>query len=168
MPSVWRSNVYAKQSVPHTYEPRHEENETCLRKFPTRPDTSRPAQPQKLAGVLKFRLKNLEILYYLSREQQRRWSDCADLRLFFVRIWFKIHSIMARLVFSSRSFVSRLPSSLCSVRAWKIEVKPCIACRPKECLERFYMSMSPSFIFAAKCHFLISYRKSEKEKPKHI
>ena len=28
--------------------------------------------------VLKFRLKNLEILYYLSSEQQRRWSACAD------------------------------------------------------------------------------------------
>ena len=36
------------------------------------------AQPQKLARFLKFRLKNLEISYYLSSEQQRRWSDCAD------------------------------------------------------------------------------------------
>ena len=33
------------------YEPRH--NKTCLREFPTRPDTNRP---QKLARVLKFRL----------------------------------------------------------------------------------------------------------------
>ena len=36
------------------YEPRHDK--TRLRKFPTRPDTNRPAQPQKLARVLKFRL----------------------------------------------------------------------------------------------------------------
>ena len=35
-------------------EPRHDK--TCLREFPTRPDTNWPAQPQKLAGVLKFRL----------------------------------------------------------------------------------------------------------------
>ena len=50
----------------------------CLRESPTRPDINRPAQPQKLARVLKFRLQNLEILYYLSSEQQRRSSDCAD------------------------------------------------------------------------------------------
>ena len=30
------------------------------------------AQPQKLAKVLKFRLHNLDILYYLGSEQQRR------------------------------------------------------------------------------------------------
>ena len=35
------------------YEPQHEK--TCLREFPTRPDINRPAQPQKLARVLKFR-----------------------------------------------------------------------------------------------------------------
>ena len=58
------------------YEPRHDK--TCLREFPTRPDTNRPAQPQKIARVLKIWLKNLEILYYLSSEEQRRWSDCAD------------------------------------------------------------------------------------------
>ena len=37
-----------------TYEPRHDK--TCLREFPTRPDTNQPVQPQKLARVLKFRL----------------------------------------------------------------------------------------------------------------
>ena len=52
------------------YEPRHEK--MCLRESPTRLDTNRPAQPQKLARVLKFQLYNLEILYYLSSEQQRR------------------------------------------------------------------------------------------------
>ena len=36
------------------YEPRHEK--MCLRESPTRPDTNRPAQPQKLARVLKFRI----------------------------------------------------------------------------------------------------------------
>ena len=35
-------------------DPRHDI--TCLQEFPTRPDTNRPAQPQKLARVLKFRL----------------------------------------------------------------------------------------------------------------
>ena len=38
----------------HRYEPHHEK--TCLREFPTRLDTNRPEQPQKLARVLKFRL----------------------------------------------------------------------------------------------------------------
>ena len=37
-----------------TIEPRHDK--TCLREFPTRPDANRPAQPQKLARVLKFQL----------------------------------------------------------------------------------------------------------------
>ena len=31
------------------YEPRH--NKMCLREFPTRPDTNRPVQPQKLASL---------------------------------------------------------------------------------------------------------------------
>ena len=31
-------------------------DKTCLREFPTRPDINRPALPQKLARVLKFRL----------------------------------------------------------------------------------------------------------------
>ena len=48
-------------------------------------DSNRPAQLQKLARVLKFRLYQVEILYYPGCEQQRRWSDCmdaqADLRL---------------------------------------------------------------------------------------
>ena len=34
------------------YEPRHDK--MCLREFPTRPDTKRPAQQLKLARVLKF------------------------------------------------------------------------------------------------------------------
>ena len=50
------------------FDPRHDK--TCLRVFPTRPDTNRPARPQKLTRLLKFRLMNLDI-YYLSREQQR-------------------------------------------------------------------------------------------------
>ena len=36
------------------YEPRHEK--MCLRESPTRLDTNRPAQPKKLARVLKFQL----------------------------------------------------------------------------------------------------------------
>ena len=52
------------------YEPLHEK--TCLREFPTRSGSNWPAQLQKLARALKFWLYNLEILYYLSSEQQRR------------------------------------------------------------------------------------------------
>ena len=48
-------------------EPRHDK--TCLWEFPTRPDTNRPAQPQKLARVLKFWLKNLEINVILSKQR---------------------------------------------------------------------------------------------------
>ena len=59
-----------RSSVAFIIEPRHDK--TCLREFPTRPDTNRTAQPQKLARVLKLRLWNLEILYCLSSEQQRR------------------------------------------------------------------------------------------------
>ena len=57
-------------------EPRHEK--TCLREFPTRSDSNRPAQPQKLAWGLKFWIQKLETLHYLGSEQQRHWSDCAD------------------------------------------------------------------------------------------
>ena len=32
----------------------------------------------RLARVLKFRLKQVQVLYYPGSEQQRRWSDCAD------------------------------------------------------------------------------------------
>ena len=34
------------------YEPRHDK--MCLREFPTRPDTNRSAQPQKLAKVYRI------------------------------------------------------------------------------------------------------------------
>ena len=46
---------HKKTTTPYTflYEPRQEK--TCLREFLTRPDSNRPAQPQKLARVLKFR-----------------------------------------------------------------------------------------------------------------
>ena len=40
--------------VVRVFEPRHDKK--CLREFPTRSGTKRPAQPQKLATVLKCRL----------------------------------------------------------------------------------------------------------------
>ena len=49
--------------------------------FGTRVDSNRPVQPQKLARLLKFRIKKLEVLYYLGSQQQRRWSDCADAQI---------------------------------------------------------------------------------------
>ena len=77
------------QLVPFIYEPRHDK--TYFREFPTRPDTNRPAQLQKLAWGLKFWLQKLETIHYLGSEQQ--WS--ASL---FVRIWHKTRFLMARLI----------------------------------------------------------------------
>ena len=78
------------------------QNKTCLREFPTRPDTNRPAQPQKVTRVLKFRLQNLEIVYYLSNENKGADQTARMRRLicdFIVRIWHKIHFLMAWLTF---------------------------------------------------------------------
>ena len=58
------------------YEPRHEK--TYLWESPTRQDTNRPAQLQRPARILKFRIYKLEVSFCLGSEQQRRWSDCAD------------------------------------------------------------------------------------------
>ena len=65
----------------------------CLREFPTRPEANRPAQPQTLARVLKFRLQNLEIDIILSKQRKTkaliRWRGSApllfayDIRLIF-------------------------------------------------------------------------------------
>ena len=38
--------------------------------FPTRSDTNRVAQPQKIARGLKFRIKKVEGLYYLCGENK--------------------------------------------------------------------------------------------------
>ena len=46
--------------------------------FATRQDTNWPAQLQRPARILKFRIYKLEVSFWLSREQQRCWSDCAD------------------------------------------------------------------------------------------
>ena len=53
---LYRESLHLKSgsSSINVYDPRHDK--TCLREFPTTPDTNRPAQPQKLARVLKFRL----------------------------------------------------------------------------------------------------------------
>ena len=46
--------------------------------FPTRWDSNQPAQLQKLARGLKFRIQKLEVLYYQGSKQQKCWSDrCA-------------------------------------------------------------------------------------------
>ena len=46
--------------------------------FATRQDTNWPAQLQRPARILKFRIYKLEVSFCLGSEQQRRWSDCAD------------------------------------------------------------------------------------------
>ena len=55
--------------------------------FPTRPDTNRAEQQQDMARDLKFRIKEVEGLYYLSSENkgadQLRGYREADLRLCF-------------------------------------------------------------------------------------
>ena len=52
--------------------------ENLSSRFSTRVDTNLPAQLQKLARGLKFRIQKLEVLCFLSSEQQRCWSDCAN------------------------------------------------------------------------------------------
>ena len=67
-----------------SYEPRHEK--TCLRGF--RPGKTQIGLCKKLCRGLKFWIQQLQLLYYLGSEQQKRWSDCADCA-FVVRIWHK-------------------------------------------------------------------------------
>ena len=66
-------------------EPRSEK--TGLRGFPTKSDTNRAVQPQKMARGLKFRIKVEEELYYPYSEtkgaDQLRGYREADLRLCF-------------------------------------------------------------------------------------
>ena len=46
--------------------------------FATRYDTNWSPLLQRLARGLNFSIYKQEVLYYLSSEQQRRWSDCAE------------------------------------------------------------------------------------------
>ena len=76
-------------------------------KFPTRPDTNRAVQPQKMAIGLKFRIKNVEGLYYLCSENkgadQLRGYREADLGLCF--------RICKKPVFSQRGSMELLSDS---------------------------------------------------------
>ena len=51
---TYKENLMQGNDQVILYEPRHEK--MCLRESPTRPDTNWPAQLQRLARVLKFRL----------------------------------------------------------------------------------------------------------------
>ena len=68
-----------------------------LRGFSTRSDSNQPAQLLKLAWIFKLCIYQAHISNYLSSEQQRCWSDCADAQAdlhictFFVRIWHRTH-----------------------------------------------------------------------------
>ena len=68
-----------------TFEPRSEKKRSSG--FPTRPDTNRAVQSQKMARGLKFRIQEEEGLYYLCSENkgadQLRGYREADLRLCF-------------------------------------------------------------------------------------
>ena len=50
----------------------------CLRESPTMQDTNWPAQLQRPARILKFRIYKPDVAFCFGSEQQRRWSDCAD------------------------------------------------------------------------------------------
>ena len=67
------------------YEPRCEKNRSSG--FPTKSDTNRAVQPQKMARGLKFRIEVVEGLYYPFSENkgadQLRGYREADLRLCF-------------------------------------------------------------------------------------
>ena len=77
-PKAFTLQNWSAQDTHPCFNMSHDTTKRVFGSLRPMPDTNRPAQPQKLARVLKFQLKNLEILYYLSSEQQRRWSDCAD------------------------------------------------------------------------------------------
>ena len=68
-----------------SHEPRCEENRSSG--FPTRSDTNRAVQSQKMARDLKFRIKEVGELYYLHSENKGADQLCghrtADLRLCF-------------------------------------------------------------------------------------
>ena len=95
------------------YEPRHEN--MCLRESPTRQDTNWPAQLQRPARILKFRLYELEVSFCPGSEQQRCWSDCADaqadLRLCCSHMA-KTGFLMARLIYFDCSWRKVLTSRL--------------------------------------------------------
>ena len=67
---------FSTQIYTFVFELRHEK--MCLRRSPTRLDTNWPAQQQRPARILKFRIYKLVVSFCLGSEQQRRWTDCAD------------------------------------------------------------------------------------------
>ena len=77
--------------------------------FSTRYDSNRPTQRHKLARVLKKPIWQLhvEVLYYLGSEQQRRWSDCADVQADLSLCC----SHMAKTGFLMTGFIKRLETS---------------------------------------------------------
>ena len=60
-----------------TNEPRHDK--TCLWEFPTRPDTNRPAQPQKLASLEILAIESRDIILSKQRTTKAliRLHGCA-------------------------------------------------------------------------------------------
>ena len=67
-----KTDIIKKSSILNTYliiiEPRCEK--TDLRGFPTRHHTNRAVLPQKTARGFKFRIKEVEGLYYLCSENK--------------------------------------------------------------------------------------------------
>ena len=66
----WQGLIYWPVMRRSKYEPCHEKASLGVS---TWYDSNRPAQLQRLARVLKFRLKQVEVLYYLGSKQQRCW-----------------------------------------------------------------------------------------------
>ena len=71
---VYKQALSWSGSLINVYEPCHEK--MCLRESQTRQDTNWPAQLQRPARILKFRIYNLEVPFRLCSKQQRCWSDC--------------------------------------------------------------------------------------------
>ena len=62
----------------NTFEPRH--NKTCLWEFPIRPDTNRPAQPQKLASLQISAIESRDIILSMQQTTKAliRLRGCAS------------------------------------------------------------------------------------------
>ena len=71
----------------------------CLWESPNRQDTNWPAQLQRPARILKFRIYKLEVPFCLGSEQQRCWSDCTDS----LSAWRKLGLLATQWVYSEDS-----------------------------------------------------------------
>ena len=96
----------------------------CLRESPTRQDTNWPAQLQRQARILKFRIYKLDVSFCLGSKQQG-WM-CRLICAFVVRIWHKTHFLMAWLISCSKNALelprgdsNRVPATYVFMENWR-------------------------------------------------